>query len=33
MTLPVNASDELVRAAEALCALAARAQAKKAAGG
>ena len=33
ITLPVNASDELVRAAEALCALAARAQAKKAAGG
>jgi hypothetical protein len=32
ITLPVNASDEQIRAAEALCALAARAQAKKAAG-
>lgn len=33
ITLPVNASAEQVRAAEAMCALAARAQAKKASGG
>ena len=33
ITLPVNANAEQVRAAEAMCALAARAQAKKAAGG
>ena len=33
ITLPVNASSEQVRAAEAMCALASRAQAKKAAGG
>jgi hypothetical protein len=32
ITLPVNATEEQIRAAEALCALAARAQAKKAAG-
>ena len=33
ITLPVNASEDLIRAAEAMCAIAARAQAKKAAGG